>query len=511
MQATRDRRVGQPEWGVEILAGMCHTAPLSTPAAFRRSVPVAHSDSHHAPPPFQDAPPPGEFEPEITLADYLMVLARRRWLVAAVVAGSLAAGLLHAAVAVRSHTFRTAVEIGRNGVDNKLIDEPETILAKLTHAYIPDVLRAYRADHPEGRRVQVDAKIPKGSQLVVLESRGPKDAEPVYRALHEATIDKLIGDHRRTSDEILTQYASERSRAAIKLDELADRRIFAVQEKFLQGEIERGQLRLGSLRDQAGLIEAEAKRLDETKKLLTQQVADVRAVLATANDRRAKAVAEATDEARAMTLLMIDSQIMDSRSRLGALEERLYISIENERERLVKQLADIRRDQEAQSTAIGELGSKFVKLRVDHEREKVLQQQTIDDIDAKIAGVRPTRVLLAPAASLDPVGAGKKALLAVYGLVGLIGGIVAAFFAEFVATTRAQLRASGNGAAALGDAEVARRPSRNPLHGGGFSVDPHDRLGARGADDHPAPVVEVELEDALDLGPPRDRQTSDHR
>jgi hypothetical protein len=284
-------------------------------------------------------------------------------------------------------------------------------------------------------------------------------------------------------------------------------------------------LHLASLKDQAKLIETEAKRLDETKKLLAQQVADVRAILAMANDRRAQAVAEATDEARAMTLLMIDSQIMDSRSRLGALEERLYITIENERERLVKQLADIRRDQEAQSAAIGELGSKFVKLRVDHEREKALQQQTIDDIDAKIAGVRPTRVLLAPAASFDPTGAGKKAILAVYGLLGLIGGIVAAFFAEFVATTRAQLRASGEGSAAMGDAKAARRPSHSrseegaarreqfvdPLRGDGFSVDPHDRLGARGPDDHPAPVAEVELEDALDLGPPRDRETSDRR
>jgi hypothetical protein len=486
---------------------------------------VAHSDSHHSTTTVSGAPPPGEFEPEITLADYLMVLVRRRWLVAAVVAGSLAAGLLYAAFAVRSYTFQTAVEIGRNGVDNKLIDEPETILAKLTHAYIPDVLRAYHADHPEGPRMKVDAKIPKGSQLVVLESRGPKNAEPVYRALHEATIDKLISDHRRAIDEILTQHTSERSRAAIKLDELADRRIFAVQEQLLQGEVERGRLHLASLKDQAKLIETEAKRLDETKKLLAQQVADVRAILAMANDRRAQAVAEATDEARAMTLLMIDSQIMDSRSRLGALEERLYITIENERERLVKQLADIRRDQEAQSAAIGELGSKFVKLRVDHEREKALQQQTIDDIDAKIAGVRPTRVLLAPAASFDPTGAGKKAILAVYGLLGLIGGIVAAFFAEFVATTRAQLRASGEGSAAMGDAKAARRPSHSrseegaarreqfvdPLRGDGFSVDPHDRLGARGPDDHPAPVAEVELEDALDLGPPRDRETSDRR
>ena len=77
----------------------------------------------------------------------------------------------------------------------------------------------------------------------------------------------------------------------------------------------------------------------------------------------------------------------------------------------------------------------------------------------------------------------------------------------------------------VGEAEVARRPSRSaskegaacrkqfvhPLDRRRFSVDPHDRLGARGSDDHPAPITEVELKDALDLGPTRDRETSDCR
>ncbi len=53
----------------------------------------------------------------------------------------------------------------------------------------------------------------------------------------------------------MISYRSGLSRAKLKLDELSDRRVFTVQEKVLQGKIERGQSRLEALKDQAALIE----------------------------------------------------------------------------------------------------------------------------------------------------------------------------------------------------------------------------------------------------------------
>ena len=184
-----------------------------------------------------------------------------------------------------------------------------------------------RAAHPEGRGVPISAKIPKNSELVVLESRAPREDESTSRSLHEAVVRRLITDHQRTVNQILAQYESELSRAKLKLDELADWRVFTVQEKLLQGEIDRGKLHLDALKDQTKLLETEVKRFDETRKLLTQQVAEARADLAAANNHRTQAVPEVTDGARAMALLMIDGQMMDGRSRLRALEERLHITL----------------------------------------------------------------------------------------------------------------------------------------------------------------------------------------
>ena len=238
----------------------------------------------------------------------------------------------------------------------------------------------------------------------------------------------------------LLQYKAELARARVKLDELQDQRIFAVQEKALQGEIVRGKREVESLKDQATLLEAQQKRLDETKHRLGQQIAEAKALLAVATENRGRAVSEATDEAKAMTLLMIDSSIAESHSRVAGLEERLYIGLEHERERLGKQLADDRRDQATEAGTVGELEGKLVKLRVDHERDIALQQQAIGEIEAKIAALRGTHPLLAPMQSLEPTGTGRRVIVAVAAVLGLVGGLFMAFVAEFLGNARKESR-----------------------------------------------------------------------
>lgn len=403
---------------------------------------MTHGDSPHGPRSLHtDAPPVTDSEP--TLADYVLVLVRRGRLIASIVAVSVALGLVHALVIARTYPIQAVLEIGRVDGD-KLIDAPETILAKLAHGYIPSTLQAYRDEHPEGPTVKITAKVPKGSEVIVLESRATRDAASTHRALHEHVFRRLIADHQRTTDQVIARYRSDLARATLKLEELADRRVFIVQEKLLQGDVERGQLRLEALRDQATLIETEAKRFDETKKLLTQQVADLRADIASATQHRTRATSEATDGASAMTLLMLDSQIVDSRSRLRTLEERVHISLDNDREKLLKQLADIRRDQEAQAAAISESGSKLVKLRVDNERERQLQQQAIADVENKLGSVRATAILTPPARSSEPAGVGRAVVVLLYAILGTMAGVFAAWLAE--SFQRAPPRpVSGNG------------------------------------------------------------------
>jgi LPS O-antigen subunit length determinant protein (WzzB/FepE family) len=93
------------------------------------------------------------------------------------------------------------------------------------------------------------------------------------------------------------------------------------------------------------------------------------------------------------------------------------------------------------------LSGKLVKLRADHDREKSLQEQTINDLEVKLAGVRPTKIFLTPTRSIDPVGVARTTIVALYTLLGLMVGVFAAFLTEFMVQTRTQHRPhSGNGA-----------------------------------------------------------------
>jgi len=376
---------------------------------------------------------------EVSAIDLWRVLVKRKWMVAAVFALSLVAGVAQALLTKASYTYHTVVEIGRDG-GGKLLDSPDTVLAKLDKAYIPQTLRDYAESNQSPERFKIDVRVPKGSELVMLESRGPANLASVYLLLQGAVADKLIQDHQRTIDQIHRQYEAELARARMRLDELQDQRIFTVQEKALQGDIARGKQKIESLKDQAKLLETQQKRLDETKHLLGQQISESKALLAVVTENRGRAVNEATNEAKAMTLLMIDSSIAESRSRVAGLEERLYIGLENERERLGKQLADDRREQATEAGTVGELEGKLVKLRVDHERDIALQQQTIAEIEAKIAVLRGTHPLLAPMRSLEPTGTGRRSIVAVAAVLGLIGGLFLVFVVEFLQNARNETR-----------------------------------------------------------------------
>jgi uncharacterized protein involved in exopolysaccharide biosynthesis len=73
---------------------------------------MPRSDSHHDPAPFRDDATQYT-DPEPSIGDYLLVLARRKRLIAIVVAIAITAGVAHALLATRAYTVQTAIEIGR--------------------------------------------------------------------------------------------------------------------------------------------------------------------------------------------------------------------------------------------------------------------------------------------------------------------------------------------------------------------------------------------------------------
>ncbi len=91
-------------------------------------------------------------EDEISLVDLWLVLAKRKRLIAAVAGTIAVAGLLYALLMPRAYTYTTSIEIARDG--DKLLESPQTVLAKLQESYIPLVLTEHAGTGFEQRETR---------------------------------------------------------------------------------------------------------------------------------------------------------------------------------------------------------------------------------------------------------------------------------------------------------------------------------------------------------------------
>ncbi|HCZ48138.1 MAG TPA: hypothetical protein DCZ11_03925, partial [Gammaproteobacteria bacterium] len=82
---------------------------------------------------------------------------------------------------------------------------------------------------------------------------------------------------------------------------------------------------------------------------------------ATAN--RSRAVAEARDEARAMTLLMLDNEVRENRKRLADLQQQLQIGLADERDTLQSALQENQRNQVLQQAEVQRLDQQLKNLK----------------------------------------------------------------------------------------------------------------------------------------------------
>lgn len=328
-------------------------------------------------------------EDEISLVDLFIVLYKHKALIAIIFLLCTAGGVFYAFTKPILYSYSTSIEIARG--TSGLIEEPETVLAKLQESYIDYVLQEYKNDHPQDpERIKITAKLPRQSDIVVLESTGTVKSADLQHQLHQAVVDKLSDDHAR---------------------------MIAVMKRALDAEQRHAKNKLSELEDQAALLKVQEDRIGENAKLLKSQITDVRKLIDESRKNRKQSVNEVTGEAKAMTLLLIDNEIQQYQRRLSDLEEQLAIGLENDRDELRINLADNLRAQ-------------------DEQREK------IQDTVAKISEIRQTRAMTPTMRSFESIGTGRMVIIVIAGLLGMFLGVITAFFTEFIKKVKVQIQAA---------------------------------------------------------------------
>ncbi len=433
-------------------------------------------------------------EDSINLIDLWLELVKYRTLIFTSAILTLIAGLLVAFLLPQKYNYTSTIEIGStltqsaSGTTSQLIDPPETVLAKIQESYIPLAQQQFRKTHPDNNAFyKIDARIPKGSQLIVLEGKGTEEDSANYLQQLQTVTKYLLQDHQRvmnvyqarlnnklalariTLDEITDpstlatqqkQLEGQLNSARIKLDELRDPRVLAVPRQQLENKLAREEKQLTDFKDQAKLVKARYQRLDEIDTLLKQQVSDLESQVGSSLAQRKQAIGNMQSESAAMAMLLIDNGIQQDRTRLAALQERL-INQQNLRLELEEKVAANLRSQSVQGKLIdktnselsrldignqralqhhqpeiGKLEEKLAKLSADSRRSVERQQQTITQIEAQLNNLKATRTITPPMQSLQPTGPGKNLIIILSLVLGLMFGVFAAFFASFLSKVK---------------------------------------------------------------------------
>lgn len=91
-------------------------------------------------------------------------------------------------------------------------------------------------------------------------------------------------------------------------------------------------------------------------------------------------------------------------------------------------MAENRRSWDLQKVRIAQLQSQLIKLKVKRETDQEAQKTISVSVENKLTDLQETCTLGIAVRSVKPVGGGKKIVLAFSGILGLMGGVMLAFF-----------------------------------------------------------------------------------
>ncbi|SEA10763.1 Uncharacterized protein involved in exopolysaccharide biosynthesis [Desulfuromusa kysingii] len=489
-------------------------------------------------PPESDRLHRGMTDDEIDLVALVWILMRHKTLILIVFVLFIIAGAAYAFSRQSIYDYITTIEIGSTiknleTGDVEPIESTEEVLQKVKAAYIP-----LNSQHQGEKRIRVTATSPKGSRLIILKSSGSELSKDHQVTLHDAITSAVVADHLRMVQPTSQQLESRIARIKTDLDKMMSEDLIQIEQKSLQGKVQQKKINLSSLQDSEQAyeissanalqkLESQLKDILDSQKfeiidlqnkiakensdlaaivdqhntlqknkeiliqenaLLSRQIEKLDKTLTDINQKRLQAPAEVDTPASALTLMMIENQLEQYRTRRENLELRIGVELQqkstdldmqlasNERQKIIQEklLSDLdvqlsfkkqshAREIEQKKKEIQNLQAEQSKIMGDYKRQrdeinrtitetendlreyeinrgfKIAQQEkVIAELEGKLKNLQPTRSLGVAIPSVDPIGPRKMLILALSSVLGLMGGILLVFVVEFMSKVRQQ-------------------------------------------------------------------------
>ncbi len=273
---------------------------------------------------------------EIRAVDLLVNIVRRKWLFGSALAGLFAATLLIWFLLPAKYRYRTTVELGGTVAAEKIqpLEPAPSAMAKLRSTWIPTYRE--RLPEPDDEPIQFSVSIPRGTNLLVLESRGIAAREQQHAWGHEAVLRPLLSEH-GTMEETLRQQ--------------------------LETELTVEKLRLESIEDEYHVLTTQHELLKEEEGILQEEARKLRVQIAESQKQWRDSVIAVEEDTRAVILLMLETEIRKNRDRLEDLNKRLRIGLPNQRAELEKDQQESARNQQRQAVIIAEVEGRVRTFR----------------------------------------------------------------------------------------------------------------------------------------------------
>lgn len=328
---------------------------------------------------------------EISLIDLWIVLVRRKWVVGGVLLLCLLLGLAWALLKSPSYQYETTIQVGQvfSGDVLQPIEPVGSVLAKIQETYIPLARgRVLSGEATGGFKLEV--RSPADSALIVVTGEGPPAQQATYHRLLQGVLEQLQND---------LQPRFKAAQKAIERDRMG------------------AEARLQQLEAEASLSQAQLKRLDGWTETLEQRLQDTRAELQELRRQREALFKRPASDSDEGQLIALNADVASLRETISDLQEQLGRRIPEQRDEITR-----------------ELKQNVVEQNAQHAH--------IQGIEARAAALTPTRAVLEPQRLPEATGTSPVVIMALAGVLGLMLGVFAAFFTEFLARANAVMRAS---------------------------------------------------------------------
>lgn len=398
-------------------------------------------------------------EDEIDLADLVSVLYKRRKLIVAVTILFVLLTFGASQIMTEKYSFSTILEIGKvTNKDNELVNiEPTEAVGKKISVFSEAVAAQMSEDVEKlGFSAKNDLKVdaPETTNVVTVEVTAPESAKENVVELLNSVNNKIIQDHKRVFDQVEGSLQSTIAKEKMEMEKLnvginnLRNKISELKREYEDRTINKQNAILNienKIENTINSKEHVIRKINLLRKEqedLAERIQEVEARYNRLLDSKLASNEEAkgTD---AVSLMLFNSEVMQTQNYLSELRDRLLLEIPEAISQLEvdikgydNTLAELHEQRTLEQQRLAnlqpELNEKIEELEGQIEVVKANQRErelNIENAENRLKNMVKTSVLFAPRMSDRPVAPNVKLIVA----LGFVGGVFLAVFLAFMA------------------------------------------------------------------------------